>query len=135
MPQGKTPSLAEQLSSLSPEDSAALLATLQVNASHANNVPLPVDLGRPLDADEEVYSYVVNPGARYCPSLVVKGRHPKYAQSERGKLARAFVLKQQQAAAAQREAQMREAAAALTPATPLAIESSNQVQPVNQQLS
>ena len=117
MPQGKTPSLAEQLSSLSPEDSAALLATLQVNASHASNVPLPVDLGRPLDSDEEVYSYTVNPGARYCPSLVVKGRHPKYAQSQQGKLARAYVLRQQKAAAAQREADMREAAAALTPAS------------------
>ena len=88
MPPGKTPSLAEQLSNLSPEDAASLLGVLQTKAGQTANKPRPIDIGRPLDPDEEVFSQIVTPGAQFSESLVIKGRNPIYAQTDEAITAR-----------------------------------------------
>ena len=99
MPQGKTPSLAEQLSSLSPEDAASLLGVLQVKADQTANKPRPVY--RELADDEEALTQVVTPGSPWAQTLIVKGRNPVYSQAKACLEAKAEYDKQQAIKAAQ----------------------------------
>ena len=93
MPQGKTPSLAEQLSSLSPEDAASLLGVLQAKAGQTANRPRPVH--RELAEDEEAFTQVVTPGSQFAETLIMKGRNPVYSQAPACVEARAEHARQQ----------------------------------------
>lgn len=99
MPPSKTPSLAEQLSSLSPEDAASVLGVLHAKAGQTANRPKPVH--RALAEDEEAFTQIVTPGSPYAETLIVKGRNPVYSQAKVCLEAKAEYAKQQAAKAAQ----------------------------------
>ena len=95
MPQGKTPSLAEQLSNLSPEDASAVLGALQAKAGQTANKPRAVH--RELAEDEEAFTQVVTPGSPWAETLIIKGRNPMYSQAEACLAAKAEYAKQKAA--------------------------------------
>ena len=135
MPQGKTPSLAEQLSNLAPEDAASLLGALQAKADQTANMPRPIDIGRPLESDEEVFSQIVTPGARFSESIVIKGRNPIYAQTEEAARAREEYRARKLSEAAAKLGPASSEPALARPASPLLQQDNGLSQLVNQQQS
>ena len=99
MPQGKNPSLAEQLSSLSPEEAASVLGVLQAKAGQTANKPRPVH--RELAEDEEALTQVVTPGSPWAETFIVRGRNPIYSQSQACLEAKAEYAREQAARAAE----------------------------------